>query len=240
MVGAHPADNPTPFGRAAPLVLRERPRRGRVPHDHQGRSGSHPRDCALLVALALTASSAAPEDRTTPGDHLDGRCRRRPRDLAGLDGGLYSLPLPVPDYWYEAAGEARCGAGRSTRVVRPGRRAAAVHLERGPTRRPQQRPPGQTLVRPRHPARVLALRSEPAGSRRHRSSRRGPCRPARSRLPLATSVSATCSSATTCAGTRPEGAGRSRWPTVGCDPGLEFAGADGRPGEGVVRTDRAA
>lgn len=103
MVGVHPADQPTPFGRLLLWAFEHIP--GAAAFRTTNKVGAvMVLGVALLVALAVP-TLARRARRTTP----------RPLLASGVSaalvlatwpawtGGLYSLPLPVPDYWYDAA-----------------------------------------------------------------------------------------------------------------------------------------
>ena len=103
MVGVHTVDNPTPFGRLLLWAFQNVP--GAAAFRTTNKVGA-----VLVLGIALIGALAAPT--------LARRARRvlaTPVLAAALvvglvlatwpawTGGLYSLPLPVPDYWYKAA-----------------------------------------------------------------------------------------------------------------------------------------
>lgn len=105
MVGVHPADSPSPFGHALLWAFENVP--GAAAFRTTNKVGA-----VLVLGVALLGGLAIPS--------LLRRARRvAPRPVVASvaaigvvvatwpawTGGLYSLPLPVPEHWYEAAEE---------------------------------------------------------------------------------------------------------------------------------------
>lgn len=236
MVGVHPADRPTPFGEMLLWAFDNVP--GAAAFRTTNKVGA-----VLVLGVALIVALAIPA--------LLRHARRfAPRPVvasvaaAGVvlatwpawTGGLYSLPLPVPEYWYEAADA----------------------LDRGPTDRRVWFVPGVAqpqytwsedrpddlnnalLARPSF-VRITLPESSPYGASLLAAVDTG--------LQEASLPAGTLSAAARYLGVgdvlvrndvRWEKAGGARplavATQVGSDPGLEFQGAHGNPGEGLLRT----
>ncbi len=236
MVGAHPADNPSPFGRALLWSFENVP--GAAAFRTTNKVGA-----VLLLGLAMLGGLAVPA--------LVRRARRTaPRPVIASvaavgvvlatwpawSGGLYSLPLPVPDHWYEA-----------TRALDQGPADRRVWFVPG-VAQPQytwseDRPDdlnNALLARPSF-VRVTLPESSPYGASLLAAVDTG--------LQEGSLPSGTLSAAARYLGVgdvlvrndvRWDKAGGAR-PLdvafdVGFDPGLRFSAAYGKPGDGLVRT----
>jgi arabinofuranan 3-O-arabinosyltransferase len=111
MVGAHPPGNPTPLGQALLWAFDEVP--GAAAFRTTNKVGA-------VMVLGLAVLAAATAGRV--GHRLQTSGWARPAYVgAGLavvgmtapvwSGGMYSLPLPVPDYWFDAARTVDRGPG---------------------------------------------------------------------------------------------------------------------------------
>jgi arabinofuranan 3-O-arabinosyltransferase len=236
MVGGHTADNPSPFGRSLLWCFENVP--GAAAFRTTNKVGA-----VLLLGLALLGGLAI--------SGLVRRARRvAPRPViasvaaAGVvlatwpawTGGLYSLPLPVPDHWYEA-----------TRALDQGPADRRVWFVPG-VAQPQytwseDRPDdlnNALLARPSF-VRVTLPESSPYGASLLAA--------VDTQLQEGSLPNGTLSAAARYLGVgdvlvrndvRWDKAGGAR-PLdvafdVGFDPGFEFRGAYGKPGEGLVRT----
>lgn len=120
MVGAHPPDNPTPLGAVLLWAFEEVP--GAAAFRTTNKVGA-----LLVLGFAILAAAAAGR----AAQRLETSGWSRPASVgAGLalvgltapvwTGGMYSLPMPVPDYWFEAAREVDDGSADSRVWFVPG------------------------------------------------------------------------------------------------------------------------
>lgn len=236
MVGVHPADSPSPFGQALLWAFENVP--GAAAFRTTNKVGA-----VLVLGVALMGGLAATS--------LLRRARRlTPRPVVPVvaavgvvlatwpawTGGLYSLPLPVPDYWYQA-----------TEALDEGPEDRRVWFVPG-VAQPQytwseDRPDdlnNALLARPSF-VRITLPESSPYGASLLAAVDTG--------LQEGTLPNGVLSAAARYLGVgdvlvrndvRWDKAGGARplavATQVGSDPGLEFRGADGALGEGLVRT----
>lgn len=105
MVGVHPPDSPSPFGRFLLWAF------DNVPGFAAFRT-THKVGAVLVLGMALLIALAAPALVRRARKRAPGRVLVTGTAAAlvlttwpAWTGGLYSLPLPVPDYWYDAAAD---------------------------------------------------------------------------------------------------------------------------------------
>ena len=236
MVGAHPADDPTPFGEVLRWSFEHVP--GAAAFRTTNKVGA-----VLVLGCALLAALAAPA--------MLRRARRlapRPVIATGVagvlvlatwpawTGGLYSLPLPVPDYWYAAADDLDQGPADQRVWFVPG---VAQPQYTWSEDRPDDLN-NALLSRPSF-VRITLPESSPYGASLLAA--------VDTQLQEDTLPTGTLSVAARYLGVgdvlvrndvRWDKAGGARplsvATQVGSDPGLEFEGAYGTPGEGLVRT----
>jgi arabinofuranan 3-O-arabinosyltransferase len=237
MVGVHPADQPTPFGHLLLWTFENVP--GAAAFRTTNKVGA-----VLVLGVALIGALAAPT--------LLQRARRiAPRPVVmsiaatgvvlatwpAWTGGLYSLPLPVPSYWYEAAATLDEGPQDQRVWFVPG---VAQPQYTWSEDRPDDLN-NALLARPSF-VRITLPESSPYGASLLAAVDTG--------LQEGTLPTGTLSAAARYLGVgdilvrndvRWEKAGGARPVTiatqVGSDPGLRFRGSDGEPGEGLLRTD---
>lgn len=236
MVGAHPVSSPTPFGRVVLWAFEHVP--GAAAFRTTNKVGA-----VMVLGLVLLCALAAPE--------ILRRARRfAPRPVLAVvaagalvintwpawTGGLYSLPLPVPDYWYKAADALDRGPADRRVWFLPG---VAQPQYTWSEDRPDDLN-NAVLSRPSF-VRITLPESSPYGASLLAAVDTG--------LQEGTLPAGTLSASARYLGVgdvlvrhdvRWDKAGGAR-PLdvalqVGSDPGFRFTGADGAPGEGILRT----
>lgn len=237
MVGAHPVDAPSPFGHLLLWSFEHVP--GAAAFRTTNKAGA-----VLFLGMVLLIALAVPR-------LVEAARRRLPiAVVAGAaitalvastwpawTGGLYSLPLPVPGYWYAAAKELDQGSPEQRVWFVPG---VAQPQYTWSEDRPDDLN-NALLARPSF-VRITLPESSPYGASLLAAVDTG--------LQEGSLPAGTLSAAARYLGVgdvlvrndvRWDKAGGARplavATAVGSDPGLTFIGADGRPGEGVLRTE---